>query len=111
MGFALMSTGDYARAVTVLRHAVQRAPNLCPALFNLGLALEGTDDDAAALKAYEDVVQTCGEQVPGAYLQVGRLMVAQGREDEAATWLYRVVDLVPESDAAEAARELLASMQ
>lgn len=111
MGFALMTKGDYTRAVSVLRQAVQRAPNLCPARFNLGLAVEGTGDSAAALKVYEDVVEVCGEQVPGAYLQVGRLMVELGREDEAATWLYRVVDLVPDSDAAIAARELLASMQ
>jgi type IV pilus assembly protein PilF len=111
MGFALMAKGDNERAVTVLRQAVERAPHLCPARFNLGLALEGTGDDTAALAAYKDVVETCGDQVPGAYLQVGRLMLEQGRDDEAATWLFRVVDLVPESDAAQAARELLASLQ
>ena len=111
LGFAQMSKGDFDAAIQSLSEAVSRAPNLCPALFNLGLAYEGSGDDTAAIKAYQDVVETCGEEVPGAYLQVGRLMAEQGRTAEASTWLFQVVDLAPETDASQAALELLATFE
>ncbi len=111
LGFALIARGDYGRAVTSLREAVRRAPNLCPARFNLGMALEGNEQDAEALKSYQDVIDLCGEEAPGAYLQAGRLMIEQERDTDGITYLYRVLDLAPDSDAAKQAEQLLADLE
>ena len=110
LGFALMTRGDHVRAVSTLRQAVQRAPNLCPARFNLGLAYHAGGQAVQALSAFEDVIEVCGEEVPGAYLQAGLLLIQLERPDDATTYLYRVVDLAPGSDAADQAEQLLADL-
>ncbi len=111
MGFALMSKGEHERAVTVLSEAVRRAPSLCPAGFNLGLALQqaGRTDDA--VDAFEDVITTCGDEAPGAYLQAARLEIELGRPELAQTHLYQVLSIAPDTELAEAAQELLASLE
>ncbi len=111
MGFALLAKGDHDRAVDVLREAVMRAPNLCPARFNLGLALQGAGETDDAVRAYADVIETCGEDAPGAYLQVARLEIDRGRPQEAVPNLIRVIELAPDTDASEAAQELLIELE
>jgi len=111
LGYALIARGDHARAARVLEEAVQRAPNLCPARFNLGLALERAGDAAGAIDAFKGVVEACGDQAPGAYLQAGRLLAAEGRDGEATALLLRVGELAPGTDAAAEADRLLGAME
>ena len=111
LGFALMSQGNHQRAVTSLQEAVRRAPNLCAARFNLGLALQLAGEGDDATKEFEDVITSCEDQAPGAYLQVARIAIEAGRPDEAMSHLQQVITIAPDSDVADAAHELLASME
>ncbi len=111
LGFALMSQGEHQRAITVLQEAVRRAPNLCAARFNLGLALQQADEGKRATREFEDVIASCEEQAPGAYLQVARIAIQDGRPGVAMSHLHQVLDIAPDTDVADAAQELLASME
>jgi type IV pilus biogenesis/stability protein PilW len=111
MGFALMSQGDHERAISVLREATTRAPNLCMAQFNLGLALQAAERVPDAIKKFEDVVHVCGEEAPGAYLQLARLQADLGQSDVALDYLDRLESLVPDSEVVDSARELRASLE
>jgi len=110
LGFALMARGDAAGAVRVLKDAVQRAPNLCAARFNLGLALDRSGDASGAIGMFREVIELCGEQVPGAYLEAGRLLARQGQEAEATEMLLKVGELAPGTPAATEADGLLAGL-
>ncbi len=111
LGYALISKGDNDRAVTVLREAVNRAPNLCPARFNLGIALQESGKARDAIKEFSDVISTCGEEVPGAYLQIARLEIEQGRTDQAASYLEQVLAMAPDTEVSDAARALLVTLE
>jgi len=111
LGFALISQGDHLRAISVLKEAVRRAPGLCAARFNLGLALQLAGEGKAATREFEEVIASCEEQVPGAYLQVARIAIEAGRPDEAMPHLQQVIVIAPDTEVADAAQELLASME
>ncbi len=111
LGFALIARGDAERAISTLNDAARRAPNLCPVRFNLGLAYRAAEQPKEALDAFGDVIELCGEEAPGAYLQAGSLLIELDRHDDAMTYLYRVVDLASGSDAAEEAQRMLAEIE
>ncbi len=110
LGFALYSQGEHDRAITTLSEAVRRAPNLCPARFNLGLAQAAKGDSLAAIDSFESLNELCGEQ-PGTQLQLGILLLEQGRTDEAEAILRRVLVLAPGTQLSEQAESLLASLE
>ncbi len=111
LGFALLTAGDHGRAVTVLEEALQRSPTLCPARFNLGLAHESAGADELAIAAFRETLEMCGEEVPGTYVHLARLLAARGELAEATTYLYRAMDLAPGTDIASEAESILAAME
>jgi type IV pilus assembly protein PilF len=111
LGFALMSKGEWGRAQQVLQEAVIRAPNLCQARFNLGLAQQGGGEVKKAISTFEDVLEVCGDEATGAYLQLGILHLGQGDLDMATSYLYQAVDQAPESAIADEAQKLLSSLE
>jgi type IV pilus assembly protein PilF len=111
MGFALMHQGDHDRAISVLKEALTRVPTLCIAHFNLGLALQAGGRDHEAIEQFEETIESCAEETPGAYLQLARLQVEQGHPELALDYLYRLDSLVSDGDLNDAARELRASLE
>ena len=110
LGFALLARGEAQRASEVLTEAVRRAPNLCQPRFNLGLAQERLGQVAEAIVTFKDIITVCGDEVPGAYLQAGRLLASQGQAGEATALLLKVGELAPGTDAAAEADRLLGEM-
>lgn len=85
-GHALFLAGRHEEAVARLDQAVQRAPNLCQARFNRGLALEAVGRTTVALEDFEAVISLCGEDAAGAYFQAGKLLLDQ--QDRAGACEY-----------------------
>jgi Tfp pilus assembly protein PilF len=110
LGYALLARGDAERAAEILGEAVRRAPNLCQPRYNLGLAQERLGRASAAIDTFRDIITVCGDDVPGAYLQAGRLLAAQGDDGEATAMLLRVGELAPGTDAAAEATRLLGEL-
>ncbi len=103
LGFALYARGDHERAVEVLEEAVRRAPNLCQARFNLGLAQRALERSDAALATFEQVVALCPNEAVGAWFQAGTLLLERQDHARAAMFLKEVVKRAPGTEAAQAA--------
>ena len=95
----------------MLREAVNRAPTLCPARFNLGLALERSGRSQDAVREFHDVISTCGDEAPGACLQVARLEIDQGRPYQAVPYLEQVLSMAPDTAVGQAASDLLDTLE
>ncbi|MBN1336142.1 MAG: tetratricopeptide repeat protein [Deltaproteobacteria bacterium] len=103
LGFALYARGEYERAEAVLAEAVERAPNFCPARFNLGLVQRARQDAAAALATFDRVLAICPDEAVGAYFQAGTLLLDGGETARGATYLEQVLERAPDTEAARAA--------
>ena len=106
LGHALYLLNRNEEAVRVLDQAVARAPNLCEARFNRGLAWEALGKAERALEDMEAVIALCGEQATGAYLEAGQLLLARGDRNGACTYLLTAVEGAPGTPLAEAAQAL-----
>lgn len=106
LGHALYLLGRNEEAVRVLDQAVARAPNLCEARFNRGLAWEAMAKPDRALEDMEAVIALCGEQATGAYLEAGQLLLQRGDRNGACTYLLTAVEGAPSTPLADAAHAL-----
>lgn len=86
LGVVLAREGDHAQAVIAYDNARRLKPDFCPAAVNLGLTLETIGQADAALRAWQDAIQS-DEARTTLLNQSGRLMEAVGRLDEAETVL------------------------
>ncbi len=107
LGYALFSLQRYDEALSALRRAVDRAPNLCQARFNMGLVLRAMDRPDEALASFEQVILMCPDAIMGAYLNAGDLLMQTGHSARALEYLGKVIEKAPDSDAAAIAVELL----
>jgi type IV pilus biogenesis/stability protein PilW len=103
LGFALYSRGEYERAAEVLGEAVERAPNLCQARFNLGLVQRALERSDAAIDTFDQVLALCPDDAVGAWFQAGTLLLDRGDRTRAATYLAEVVKRAPGTEVARAA--------
>jgi type IV pilus biogenesis/stability protein PilW len=103
LGFAHYQLGDHAQALIALDQAVRRAPNLCEARFNRALVHQALGQSAAALADYEGVIALCGEQVSGAYLAAGKLLLASGQRNSGCSYLLTAAQAARETPLGEAA--------
>lgn len=109
LGYAYLQAGRQDDAIRSLDAALERSPNLCQARFHRGLAWQQKGDLDRALADLDKVVQSCGEQAPGAYYHAAEVLLAQGNRTAAQVYLQnalRMSDNDPKLNAA--ARELLA---
>lgn len=106
LGHALYVLGRHEEAVQVLDQAVSRAPNLCEARFNRGLAWGAMGKADRALEDMEAVIALCGETATGAYLEAGRLLLERGDRNGACTYLLTAVEGATGTALAETARDL-----
>lgn len=86
-GFTLYTMGKYDEAIEVLSEAVRAVPALCPARFHRGLAYLKTQRPEKALNDFEGVIQTCGDDAPGAYYHAAESLFALGERDSGCTYL------------------------
>ena len=107
LGYALMLANRPAEAVTELDQAIVRAPNLCQARFNRGLVLRSLERGTQALTDFEAVIQMCGDEAAGAYMQAAPILLQQGERDAGCTYLRTVVHEAPGSRLAADATDLL----
>ncbi len=107
LGHALFLDGRNEEAILRLNEAVQRAPNLCQARFNRGLAEAALNQHEKALDDFETVISLCGEDgASGAYYQAARLLAEKDDRSGACTYLRTVMTDVPRTDLGDAASDL-----
>lgn len=109
LGYAYLQAKRLDDAIRVLDQALERSPNLCQARFHRGLAWQEKGDLERALSDLDKVVQSCGEQAPGAYYHAAEVLLAQGNRTAAQVYLQNAMHLSendPELNAA--AKALLA---
>jgi Tfp pilus assembly protein PilF len=110
LGNAYNDMDDHEQAIWWLDQAITRAPNLCPARMNRGLALHALGKAPKALDDFETVIQLCGEDSLGAYFEAGKVLLEMDDRQSGCSYIRKVASESPESlmgrDAAEfAARE------
>lgn len=104
LGYAYHQLGRYSEALASLDAAIRRAPNLCQARFVRGLVYRAVDETDRALDDFDVVIQLCGEEASGAYLQAGELLVEQGRRDDGCTYLLTALQEAGSGALSDAAR-------
>jgi type IV pilus assembly protein PilF len=104
LSYALLLVGRPSDAVSHAREAVRRAPALCEARYNLGLALEMKGDPLGALDAYDAQARECPDESLGARLRAGCIQYGAGLVDEGRAVLDAVVAAAPSTDFASTAR-------
>lgn len=90
-----MGAGDYAEAEEGLRWLLERDPKNTMTQANLAFALTSQGKDAEALAIYARLVEG-GEGTYDLFAFYARSLAAVGRNDEAITWNYRALSLVPQ---------------
>jgi Flp pilus assembly protein TadD len=94
LGLVHAGQGRIAEGVDALRKALERAPGLPEAEFNLALLLSARDDDQGALTHLRAAVGGRPNLV-AAWYYIGRLSRKRGRLDEASAALERALALDP----------------
>ncbi len=109
LGYTLLLQGKYSDAVLRLTEAIKRAPNLCQARFNRGLAHKGLDRVGDALQDFESVGQICEEDALGATFEAAKIRLDLGDPARACDELRLVRDGAGMSELADEAKALLRS--
>jgi len=109
-GSDLYDSEQYDQAAVKFEEAVKLDPNSALYRCNLGLALQALGEMEQALEQYKEAARrTPTDPVPR--LNLGYFFSELERFDEAEKHFKAVIELAPESDEAEEAREALASME
>lgn len=98
LGQALLSTGDLAGAVKVLREAIRMQPSLADAQLSLGEALEAANALNDAVVAYQAAVSLAPKDATARH-RLGLTLLAVGRQQDAVRTLVQASALNPESTA------------
>ena len=107
MGYALFIQQRYDEAEHILLQAVNRAPNFCTARYNLALVQRAQGRPDTALKTLDVLFEICGDQVVGAHLAAGELLMEQGASFVARQHLLKVIELQPETPLSTRANQVL----
>ena len=95
LGWAHYHAGRLNDAERHLSDAVRRAPNLCPAHYNLGVVRKAQGKADAALQTFEAAIGICGVTASGAYLEAARILLDRGFNDRGLAYLRLVADQQP----------------
>ncbi len=106
LGFVRLQQGQHAEALAVLDQAIRRAPNLCQAHFNRGLVHEAMGSHDFALEDFEAVIEMCGEDASGAYLQAGMLLIDQKDRNTGCTYILTAVQDAGDTPLGREARQV-----
>lgn len=103
IGYSYYNRGDWEKAESHLRRAVELAPNNKRAWLNLGLARAQLGQRAEALEAFEQAVSAAE-----AHANLAFVLAVQGLKDEAVAEYQRALEIEP---ALPVAREALAKLE
>lgn len=106
LGLVQLRMGRAEQALLTLDEAIRRAPNLCQARFNRGLVHDELGSAALALEDFEVVIELCGEEATGAYVQAARLLLDQNERNSGCTYLLTAVQDAGNSPLGREARKL-----
>ena len=97
LGSAYSATGNHEQAVYWLNQAITRAPNLCQARFNRGIAQQAMEQVPEALEDFETVIQLCGDEALGAYFRAGQLLIQLENRADGCMYIRKVVSEAKET--------------
>lgn len=106
LGYALLLQGKHSDAVLRLSEAINRAPNLCQARFNRGLAYDALDNRGAALEDFETVIEICEDTAVGATFEAAQIRLKLGDPELACEELRTVMDQAQRSPLGDEAGKL-----
>lgn len=86
-GFTLFTMGRHDEAIDTLSEAIRKVPKMCPARFHRGLAHHAKSEHSRALEDFETVIQTCGDEAPGAYFHAAQALFPLNRPEDACNYL------------------------
>ena len=95
LGWAHYNAGRLNDAERRLLEAVRRAPNLCPAHYNLGVVQKAQGNVDGALQTFEAAIELCGTTATGAYLEASRILLERGFSERGLQYLRQVAKTNP----------------
>jgi Tfp pilus assembly protein PilF len=108
LGFVYHQMERYDEAIAAYTDALNRSPKLCQARFHRAATHQTMGSYAKALDDYEQVIQTCGDEVPGAYFHAAEVLLATEQVAAACAYLKTARDAVADSELSRAASQLMA---
>jgi len=106
LGEILAKGDNYEEAKEYYQKAVELSPDDPDAFYNLGVCLINTGESEAALDYFLKSVEL-KEDYADAYYQIGTIYIGQNRVKEAVANLEKFLELAPEHEKANLARQLL----
>jgi type IV pilus assembly protein PilF len=91
-GYAQYLSTHYTGAIDSLERSIKRAPNLCQARYNIGLAHEKLESNTEALEHFQIAIDLCGEEAIGAYYQSALIQLKIDQPTSACADLQFVVE-------------------
>jgi tetratricopeptide (TPR) repeat protein len=98
LGRAKYSENRFTEAISAFQQSLKLDPGNVKAEDNLGLSYAGLDRKEEALAAYKTAIlwQTQATQKnPGPYIDLGSLLLDQGRPQQAAPYLLEAIEIAP----------------
>ena len=85
---------NHEQALQAFSQSIQRAPNLCATRFLRGLTYNNLNRFDEALYDFEQVIELCGDQAFGAYLQAAELLLKKNDRPAACAYLETIINEV-----------------
>ena len=88
---------NYEGALAAFSQSIQRAPNLCINRFLRGLTYNELNKSDEALYDFQQVIELCGDEAFGAYLQAAELLLLKNDRPAACTYLETILNEVKDT--------------
>ena len=88
---------NFEGALTAFSQSIQRAPNLCINRFHRGLTYNAINRHDEALYDFQQVIDLCGDEALGAYLQAAELLLRKNDKPAACAYLETILNEVKET--------------
>jgi tetratricopeptide (TPR) repeat protein len=98
LGRAKYSENRFTEAISAFQQSLKLDPGNVKAEDNLGLSYAGLDRNEEALAAYKTAIlwqAQVAQKNPGPYIDLGSLLLDQGRPQEAAPYLLEAIEIAP----------------
>jgi tetratricopeptide (TPR) repeat protein len=96
LGVLYGKQGDMTTSVELLEKAIRLAPEFGEAHYNIALAYWLSNQVEKALQHYQEAVRIDPVKFPGAYVNIGRLLVTQGKVEEGRRYLEQALNANPQ---------------
>ncbi len=94
-GFALLALGDHTNGLEVYLELLSRYPDARKVLFNLSAAYYGLEEFEQGHRHLSQYLATARVEDPKAFYNMGLMLMASGRPNEAISWLVRAQKRIP----------------